>query len=232
MNIIITGATKGIGRAIAEKLVRNGVNIAYCSRNEQEVWATAKDLYGIQKVRIFHSTADLSKKEDCKKFIDAAIADMGTIDALINNAGMYIGGTIAAEAEGTLEQMMNTNLYSAYYTTRALLPHMMHRQQGHIINICSIAGLQAYQNGGSYSISKFAMVGFSKNLREEMKPHNVKVSTINPGATMSNSWAGSEIDPRRIMEANDIAEAIWMMLNLAPQSVVEDITMRPQLGDL
>ncbi len=232
MNIIITGASKGIGRAIAEKLVTQNVNVAYCSRTEKDVWATAKALHDINSVKIFHATADLSKPADCAQFIEKAIAEFGKIDVLINNAGTYIGGTIMDEAEGALEKMINTNLYSAYHCTRAVLPNMMQNKKGHIINICSIAGLQAYPNGGSYSISKFAMVGFSKNLREEMKPHNIKVSTVSPGATMSDSWAGSNIDPARIMEANDIAEAIWTIINLAPQTVVEDIVMRPQLGDL
>jgi short-subunit dehydrogenase len=109
---------------------------------------------------------------------------------------------------------------------------MLQRQQGHIFNICSIAGTQPYANGGSYSISKYAMVGFSKNLREELKPKGIKVTTVNPGATMSDSWSGSDIDPKRIMEAKDIADAIWAIYNLASQTVVEEIVMRPQLGDL
>jgi short-subunit dehydrogenase len=232
MNIIITGASKGIGRAITEKLVAQNVNVAYCARTEKDVWATAKALHDINKVKIFHATADLSKPADCNKFIQNAIAEFGTIDVLINNAGTYVGGKIYEEAEGALEQMINTNLYSAYHCTRAVLPNMMQNKKGHIINICSIAGLQPYPNGGSYSISKFAMVGFSKNLREEMKPHGVKVTTVSPGATMSDSWAGSDIDPNRIMEAKDIADAVWAIINLAPQTVVEDIVMRPQLGDL
>jgi short-subunit dehydrogenase len=98
--------------------------------------------------------------------------------------------------------------------------------------MCSIASLNAYSNGGSYSISKFALLGFSKNLREEMKPHGIKVTAVCPGATMSNSWEGVGIDPERIMEAKDIAEMIYASSKLSPMAVVEDIVLRPQLGDL
>jgi short-subunit dehydrogenase len=232
MNAIITGASKGIGKAIAEKLVRENVNIAFCSRNQKDIWNTAKELHDINKVKIYHQTADLTKKAECDLFIKNAIAELGNIDLLINNTGTYTPGEIYSEADGALEHLMSTNLYSAYHITRACLPNMLQRQQGHIFNICSIAGTQPYANGGSYSISKYAMVGFSKNLREELKPKGIKVTTVNPGATMSDSWSGSDIDPKRIMEAKDIADAIWAIYNLASQTVVEEIVMRPQLGDL
>jgi len=129
------------------------------------------------------------------------------------------------------------NLYSAYHLTRTLLPKMMHQQntsgsRGHIFNICSIASLKSYKNGGSYSISKFALAGFSKNLREEMKPYGIKVTAVYPGAVYTDSWAGSGIDPKRIMEASDIAEMIYASAQLSPQATVEDIVLRPQLGDL
>lgn len=109
---------------------------------------------------------------------------------------------------------------------------MLAAKAGHIFNICSIASLQAYANGGSYSISKFALLGFSKNLREELKPKGIKVTAVMPGATMSNSWSGSNIDPKRIMEAKDIASMVYTATHLSPMAVVEDIVLRPQLGDL
>jgi NADP-dependent 3-hydroxy acid dehydrogenase YdfG len=109
---------------------------------------------------------------------------------------------------------------------------MIAQQSGHIFNMCSIASLQAYNNGGAYSISKFALAGFSKNLREEMKQHGIKVTTVYPGAAFTDSWAGSGVDPQRIMEASDIAEMIYTASRLSPQACVEDILLRPQLGDL
>ena len=128
--------------------------------------------------------------------------------------------------------MIAANLYSAYYVTRALLPSMMKKKAGHIFNMCSIASLQAYSNGGSYSISKYALMGFSKNLREELKPYNIKVTTVYPGAVYTSSWEGSGIEPSRILEVYDIAEMIYAASLLSPQACVEDIVIRPQQGDL
>jgi len=154
------------------------------------------------------------------------------VDVLINNAGIFIPGSVHNEEEGALEKMIHTNLYSAYHLTRCLLPVMMQQKNGHIFNICSIASLNAYANGGAYSISKYALAGFSRNLREELKPHGIKVTSVFPGAAFTDSWAGSGIDPQRIMEAKDIAEMIYTACHLSPQACVEDIVMRPQLGDL
>jgi NADP-dependent 3-hydroxy acid dehydrogenase YdfG len=109
---------------------------------------------------------------------------------------------------------------------------MMERKSGHIFNMCSIASLQAYANGGAYSISKFALHGFSKNLREEMKPHGIKVTSIHPGAVMSDSWGNYDNTEKRIMEADDIAKMIYAASQLSIQACVEDIVIRPQLGDL
>ena len=108
----------------------------------------------------------------------------------------------------------------------------MKRKAGHIFNMCSIASLHAYSNGGSYSISKYALMGFSKNLREEMKPFNIKVTAVYPGAVYTSSWEGSNVLPSRIMEVNDIAEMVYAASLLSPKACVEDIVIRPFLGDL
>jgi short-subunit dehydrogenase len=112
----------------------------------------------------------------------------GKVDILINNAGIFTPGSIYNEEDGLLQSMIETNVYSAYHLTRCLVPKMIEAKQGHIFNMCSIASLNAYANGGSYSISKFALLGFSKNLREELKPHHIKVTAVSPGAVMSDSW--------------------------------------------
>jgi short-subunit dehydrogenase len=154
------------------------------------------------------------------------------IAVLVNNAGTFIPGSVHDEQDGALESLIETNLYSAYHLTRALLPRMMEQKQGHIFNMCSVAGLQAYPNGGAYSISKFALLGFSKNLRAEMMPHGIKVTSIIPGAAFTDSWKDSGIDPERIMEAEDIAKMVWACSQLSVQACVEEIVLRPQLGDL
>lgn len=232
-NAIITGASKGIGKAIALLFVQNNFNVCICARTATTLTNTIDELKKINPhVSIIGKVTDVSKQKDCTQFINFAQETFQQIDILINNAGTYIGGQIHTEENGVLESLIENNLYSAYHITRATLPSMISQQSGHIFNICSIAGVQPYNNGGSYSISKFALVGFSKNLREELKPSGIKVTTVNPGATMSDSWSGSGIDANRIMEANDIAKMILSAYQLAPQSVVEEIIMRPQLGDL
>ncbi len=232
-NIIITGSSMGIGKGIAEKYASEGYNLYLCSRNEKRLLAAAEDIAGKSKnnnIKTF--VADLSDKMGAKAFGNWLLMQNFVIDILVNNAGDFLPGSIYTEEEGVLEKMIEVNLYSAYHLTRTLLPKMMDQKHGHIFNMCSIASLQAYANGGSYSISKFALMGFSKNLREEMKPYNIKVTAVYPGAVYTASWAGSGVDPDRIMEIRDIAEIIYSISRLSPQACTEDIVLRPQAGDL
>jgi short-subunit dehydrogenase len=233
MNVVITGVTKGIGRAIAEKFAAEGHTIIGCARNEMDLYKMADELQtSFEGCIVKAKPVDMSDTMQVKEF-GKWIIDKGLIpDIVINNAGSFIPGSVYNEEEGTLEKMIEVNLYSAYHLTRSVLPAMMEKKQGHIFNICSIASIKAYDNGGSYSISKFALLGFSKNLREEMKPHGIKVTAVCPGATMTASWEGAGVDPKRIMEVNDVAEMVFAASKLSPMAVVEDIILRPQLGDL
>ena len=233
MNAVITGASRGIGNAIAERFASNGYNLYLCSKNELSLYKAMEVLISkYPDVSIKAKPADLSDKEKViifgKWILDSGI----TIDVLVNNAGSFLPGSIHNEEQGVLENMIETNLYSAYQLTRMLLPEMMKKKKGHIFNICSIASLDAYPDGGSYSISKFALAGFSKNLREEMKPHGIKVTTVYPGAVYTDSWAESGVNRNRLMEASDIAEMILSAAKLSPKACVEEIILRPQLGDL
>jgi short-subunit dehydrogenase len=232
MNIIITGASKGIGYAIAEIFAANGHNLYLNSKTASSLQAAAANLQQqYPSVVIDSFPADLSIKSDVLNFSKWCL-EKTTPHILVNNAGYFVPGKLQDEADGQLEQQLNTNLFSAYHLTRALLPSMLATGSGHIFNICSIASLNAYEYGGSYSISKFALLGFSKNLRLELKNSGIKVTAVCPGAVFTNSWAGSGVDPKRIMEANDIAKMIYAATQLSPQALVEDIVMRPQLGDL
>ncbi len=232
MQIIITGASKGIGRAIAEQFAGEGHTLLLGSRGEKALYDTVADLQNrFPQCIVKAMPVDLSDKQAAQKFGTWCMG-FGVPDILVNNAGQFIPGSVYNETDNALEQMIGTNLYSAYHLTRTVLPAMMSEKRGHIFNICSIASLNAYANGGSYSISKFALLGFSKNLREEMKPHGIKVTAVCPGATLSASWEGFEIDPQRIMETADIAKMVFAAAHLSPMAVVEDIILRPQLGDL
>lgn len=233
MNSIITGATKGIGRAVAEKFAGEGFDLAVNARTESDLTAFKKD-FAVQypQVKVITKVTDMSKKAEVIAFADFVKKELGDIDILVNNAGRYIPGNIVDEEEGSLSDMIETNLYSAYHLTRALLPVMLKKSGGHIFNMCSVASLKAYPGGGSYSISKYALLGFSKNLREELKGKGIRVTSVMPGATWSASWAGVELPEERLMQASDIAEAIWSAHKMSRSAVVEDIVLRPQEGDL
>lgn len=235
MNIVITGASKGLGRAIAEKFGgdKQGHTLFLCARNAETLRQTAIELQArFPRAGIHFFACDMAVPAEINAFAQWIQGFDARVDVLVNNAGQFIPGSVHSEPAGALEQMIQVNLYSAYHLTRALLPGMIGARKGHIFNMCSIASLQAYANGGAYSISKFALAGFSKNLREELKPHAIKVTTVYPGAAYTDSWSGSGVDPQRIMEARDIADMIYAAAHLSPQACVEEIIVRPQLGDL
>ena len=121
--------------------------------------------------------------------------EFGHLDVLVNNAGLFDPGSVYNEPDGTLEHLMAVNLYSAYHVTRSVINHMIAQKSGHIFNMCSIASFKAYANGGAYSISKYALAGFSTNLREEMKPFGIKVTAVYPGAAFTDSWEESGVSP-------------------------------------
>jgi short-subunit dehydrogenase len=232
MKIIITGGSKGMGKAMAFEFAIANAHIILCARNAEKLQETKVEI--LQKfpsciVDVF--AADLSIKTEVKRFADFCLNKF-TPDILINNAGTYTPGNTMDGTDEDLEKMMHLNFYSAFYLTKHLLPSMMNRKHGHIFNISSIAALQAYDGGGTYSISKFALNGFSQNLRHEMKPHGIKVTTVFPGAVLTDSWGDFDNSNHRIMEATDISKMIFAASTLSPQAVVEEITIRPQLGDL
>lgn len=230
---VITGATHGIGKAIAERLLQEGFSIAICARNGGELAAlqlTWQQEY--PTATILAEITDVADKKALATFANAVTQAFPTIDILVNNAGIYMPGNLMDETDGHLEAMMEVNLYSAYYLTRMLLPSIKTSAKGHIFNMCSVASLKAYPGGGSYSISKYALLGFSDNLRHELMDDNIRVTAICPGATDSRSWEGSGVARERIMEATDVADMLWAAYNLSSQAVVETLVLRPQLGDL
>jgi short-subunit dehydrogenase len=233
MNVIITGGTKGIGRAIAEKFAAEGHNIITCSRHQNdldEMVEAFKNAYPAISLKV--KVVDLEDANQVKAFGTWILDSDITPGILINNAGYFIPGTVYAEPEGTLQKMMEINVYSAYHLTRLLLPAMIKNKSGHIFNICSVASFKGSDNVGSYGISKFALLGLTKHLREEMKPYGIKVTAISPGSTLSASWEGVDVEPNRIMDIADVAKMVFVSSQLSLTAVVEDIIMRPQLGDL
>ena len=231
--MVVTGGTKGIGKALVAKFLAGGFDVATCSRSQQDLEQLKREMEAsFPSSKVFVTPADLSKKNEVLQFAEFVKGTDKPVDILVNNTGVFIPGMIHLEEDGALEAMMDANLYSAYHLTRALVGKMKERKQGDIFNICSVASIKAYPNGGSYSISKFALLGFSKVLREELKEHDIRVTAILPGATLTASWEGVELPAERFMKPEDVAEAVWSAARLSRQSVVEEIIIRPQLGDL
>src|SRR5690606_1466808 len=231
-SILVTGGTKGIGKAISKKFVANGYDAFTCSRNlsdlvqlKEEVERTYPDR------RLCIKVSDLAVKEAVKASADS-VKEEGSPDVLVHNTCIFIPGSIHSEPEGNFEQMMQTNLYSAYYLTREFASDLIDRRSGHIFSMGSIAGMTAYANGGSYAISKWALRGFTQCLRQELMEYNIKVTSILAGATMTASWEGVDLPEERFIKAEDVAESVWAAHNLSENSVLEEIVIRPQLGDL
>jgi short-subunit dehydrogenase len=229
--VVITGATKGIGRALAQKFAAEGWCLALCARTGNDLEQLAEELADTA-AKVFTMSCDVSKPEQIKLFGTRVLAELGTVDVLINNAGVFLPGQVYNEPEGTLEALIETNLYSAYHLTRVLAPVMIERKQGHIFNMCSVASIKAYHNGGSYAISKFALLGFSKSLREELKDFNIRVTSLIPGATYTPSWHAANLPEERFMKAEDVAKLVWDVYNLSDNTVVEEVVLRPLLGDI
>jgi|SRR5919202_647072 short-subunit dehydrogenase len=220
--IVVTGGTKGIGRAIADRFVAGGFDALICARSVD----------GVEGPGLLPFAADLSTRTGVNTILDYIRSLNRPVEVLVNNTGVFQPGQIHNEAEGTFEQLMNTNVASAYHLTRGLVGDMMTRRQGHIFMMCSTASITAYTNGGSYCISKYALLGMSRVLREELKPHGVKVTAILPGATLTASWEGTDLPEDRFMKPEDVAESTWGAYSLSKSAVVEEILIRPQLGDI
>ncbi len=229
---VITGGTKGIGRAIIEKFASQKFDIVTCSRNASELASFKAHLESTYPVKAHVFTADMSIRGQVKSFTEFVRTLRSPVEVLVNNAGFFVPGLVTEEKEGTLEGMIDANVYSAYYTTRGLVEDMKSKKNGHIFTMCSIASIIAYPNGGSYTISKFALLGFTKVLREELKDFGIRVTAILPGATRTASWDGVELPDERFMKPEDVADAVFGAYSLSPRSVVEEILIRPQLGDI
>lgn len=230
---VVSGGSKGIGKAIVEKFASEGFDVAVCSRDIKHLNSLKEDLENKFASKIFIFSADMSVKSEVINFGNFVLGLNQNIKVLVNNAGAFMPGQILEEEEGVLEKLINTNVYSAYYLSRILVPAMKESViASHVFNICSIASLLAYPHSGSYSISKFALLGFSKSLRDELKSSSVKVTSVMPGATFTDSWVGVDLPEERFMKAVDIADIIWASYNLSNSAVVEEIVLRPIKGDI
>ena len=228
-SIIISGGSQGIGKALVKKFLENGFQVFTCARNAKKL-ESLKNEFNHPLLHTF--VADLSDKKQVSNFAQWILNQETKIDVLINNAGYFLPGQIQNEEDGVLESQIEANLYSAYHLTKAILPSMQKSNSGHIFTICSTASITAYTAGGSYCISKFALLGFTKVLREELKTHGIKVTAVLPGATLTPAWDGVNLPDSRFIPAEDIANTIFSAYMMSASTVIEEILIRPQLGDI
>lgn len=226
MNVVITGGTKGIGKAIATNLAEHGYNLAICARNTKDLESFAEELK-YTGADIFTFQADCSIKDEVYAFCDAVKTKMGKVDVLVNNAGTYLPGSLLDESDDILEKQLNLNLNAAYYMSKYVGKMMREQQSGHVFNICSIAAKQVVENGGSYSVTKSALLSLNDVLRQELSIHNVKVTAILPGSTLTSSWEGTQIPPERFVQPEDIAKTLYTILNLSKGVNVDEVVLKP-----
>ena len=228
-NVVVTGGTKGIGKAIVERFLQGGFRVFTCGSSKTSVSDLRTELSRFA-TQFEVEVVDVRKKDELRQWSNK-VMEHGPIYMLVNNAGRFIPGSIAGEPEDAFEEMIATNLSSAYHATRSFLAGFG-ENGGFIFNICSTASITAYTNGGSYCISKFGLLGLSKVLREELKPRKIKVTSILPGATLTDSWAGTELPKDRFMQPEDIAAIVWNATQLSAGTVLEEILLRPLQGDI
>lgn len=220
---VVSGGTKGIGRAICEVLLANNCKV-YSSARTVDV--------NFKHEHLSLYKADLSVKKEAIEFGNWVTAKESCIDILINNVGVYIPGKLMEEENEAFETQLNTNLASTYHLTRSCISHIKKSEKPYIFNICSTASITPYLNGGSYCISKYAQLGLTKVLREELKEFGIKVSAVMPGPTLTGSWAGTELPKSKFIDPKSIAEIIWTAYALNDSIVMEEIVVRPQDGDI
>ena len=224
---IVTGAGRGIGASIARQLSSLGATAVLCGRTDAVLQSSAQAIAqaGGKAEVVPCDVTNLQSVEAAAKRVEALF---GRADILVNNAGIGgFGGPLHQLAPDSWDQILNTNLRGVYYTTRAFAPMMIRARSGHIINISSLAGKNALPNGAAYAASKWGLNGLSYSLAEELRSHNIRVAVICPGSTNTDLSPHVGKDPAKMLQPEDVAHAVAMLVTQAPQSFVSEILMRP-----
>lgn len=230
-NSLITGATKGIGRSIAIAFAKEGINLAICSRNEKDLADFKEELLLINpQIKVVALVADGSVKEQLLQFAGAAEQQLGFISIVVNNLGLFEAGCILDDGENSFYKLLNTNLMPAYHLYRYFGKTMVAARKGHIFNICSVASINPVAEAGTYSVTKFALLGLSKVMRLEMQPYGVKVTAVIPGSTLTDSWKDADVDKDKFLSPDDIASAIVNIYHMSAAANVDEIIIKPVGG--
>jgi len=232
-NALITGATKGMGRAIAIAFAKEGVNLAICSRKENELAEFKQELLQVNaQIKVFTKAADGSNKDQLLQFAAEAEKELGLIGIVVSSLGMFEPVSILDESDAAFERQLNTNFMPAYHLYRHFGKKMITKREGHFFTICSVASLDPIASAGTYSVTKYALLGLTKVMRQEMMPHQVKVTAVIPGSTLANSWEGTTISPDKFILPEDVASAVISIEKMSVGANVEEIIIRPTTGQI
>jgi NADP-dependent 3-hydroxy acid dehydrogenase YdfG len=226
---IVTGASRGIGAAIATRLDAMGYRVALVARSIGPLEELAASLSNAQAF-----PGDVTSEADVQRVVQSVLATWGRIDVLINNAGIAIVRSVQKSTVADFEAIMNTNVLSAFLMTRAVLPTMTSQSKGHILNMASIAAKRTFPEWSLYCASKFALVGFSQALAQEVRPLGIQVTDLYPGATDSPLWNDLNIPALRevMLQPEDVAEMVAYTLSQSKKARIAEITLEPAGGDL
>lgn len=226
---IVTGASKGIGRAIALKLAKEGHTLSLFGRNENELKSLSEEINKLGNESISFS-GDVLDKYFVNKSVEETLQKFGQVDNLINNAGIGIFKKFIDSELEEFQRQVDTNVYGIYNFTKAVLQNMMDKKSGTIINIASLAGKNAFIGGTMYSATKHAVLGFTKSLMLEVREYNIKVSAVCPGSVATDFNSGAHKDPDRIgkiLTPDDIADAVSLIINLPISANLSELDLRP-----
>ena len=223
---VVTGGTKGIGRSIAEELLKAGTKVFITARNEREVQQTVADLS--QSGQIEGEVCDVRSFDQVKMMLDEAERKFGGIDILINNAGIGMFKAVAETAPEEFRAVLETNLFGVFYACQAVIPKMKRRGGGYIINISSLAGTNAHPKMSAYNASKFALNGFSEAMMQEVREDNIKVSYVMPGS-VNTDFGGDRApsDKSWMLQPIDIAQVVVNLLKMDERALPSRVELRP-----
>lgn len=225
---IVTGGTKGIGRAISEALVREGVNVCISARSRNEIDQTLEDLGGLNAGSATGIVSDVCNYSQVKPLFELAVGQFGGLDILVNNAGIGLFQTVEEMTPEDFRSVLETNLFGVFYCCHEAIPLMKQRGGGYIINMSSLAGVNAHPQMAAYNASKFGLNGFSEALMQEVRHDNIKVSYIMPGS-VNTHFGGDEPSPDQAwqLQPSDIGKVVLDLLHNDSRALVSRVEIRP-----
>lgn len=225
---LVTGGSRGIGQAIVGKLAALGAAVSFCGLNEERLRNAAHALES-PGAKILALRADVTREKDIAALVASTEKQLGGISLLVNNAGIGSGGfgSIQEKTEAEWDQVMNTNLKSVFFVSRAVIPGMIARRGGDIINISSLAGKNTFAGGAIYCASKWGLQGLTGCMAEDLRAHGIRVSAICPGSVFTDFVGRGPKDPGKVLTTEDVAHAVAMVAAQGSQSFISEVHLRP-----